>query len=87
MVRGGILMNIVSVTRNKDYGAWTVKFVHEGVEQIVVVKIQDKKLVFDCATELPAFMLDLIRNNLALRGEVSRGFLNESYCKVPEANW
>jgi len=80
-------MNIMSVKRNAGYGSWTIVFMHDGKEYVVVVKLVDKHLVYEDPTGIPSFALDLIRNNLSLRGEIQRGFLNESYCRVTEANW
>lgn len=81
-------MNILQIIRGKNFATWIVRFVHDGQEFTVEVKIENNKLVYaGDAANVPAFALDLIRTNLALRGDISRGFLNESVCRVPQANW
>lgn len=82
-------MNILQIIRTADYAMWLVKFNHDNKEYTVKIKIENNKLVYADGTgsDAPSFALDLIRTNLALRGEISRGFLNESICRVAQANW
>ena len=80
-------MNIQSFTRNKDYASWTVVFTHDGKEYTVVVRVNNDMLENVSTTDIPEFALDLIRDELADSNEISKGFLNESYCEIEEANW
>lgn len=80
-------MNIKSMTRNKDYASWTIVFEHDGKEYTVVVRINNEMLENVSATDIPEFALDLIRDELADSNEISKGFLDESYCEITPTVW
>ena len=83
-------MKIISITRNKDYASWTVNYVHEGIEHTVVVNLNSKTSLLESLDNtqlIPPFASDLIRTELAQRGEILRGFLGEAQCLVRPERW
>ncbi len=83
-------MEIKSITRNKDYASWTVKYVHEGIEHTVVVNLNSKTSLLESLDNtkiVPPFATDLIRDELADRGEITKGFFDEAVCEIRPENW
>lgn len=83
-------MKIKSITRNKDYASWTVVYVHEGIEHIVVVNLNASTSLLeslDNTKMVPPFATDLIRDELADRGEITKSFFDEAVCEVRPEDW
>ena len=83
-------MKIKSITRNKDYASWTVVYVHEGIEHTVVVNLNASTSLLeslDNTKMVPPFATDLIRDELADRGEITKSFFDEAVCDVRPENW
>ena len=83
-------MKIKSITRNKDYASWTVVYVHEGIEHTVVVNLNASTSLLeslDNTKMVPPFATDLIRDELADRGEITKSFFDEAVCEVRPENW
>ena len=83
-------MEIKSITRNKDYASWTVVYVHEGIEHTVSVNLNSKTSLLeslDNAKIAPSFAADLIRDELADRGEIAKLFFGEAVCEIKPENW
>lgn len=83
-------MEIKSITRNKDYASWTVVYIHEGIEHTVVVSLNSKTSLLESLDNtkiVPPFATDLIRDELADRGEITKSFFEESVCEVRPENW
>ena len=83
-------MEIKSITRNKDYASWTVVYIHEGIEHIVVVSLNSKTSLLESLDNtkiVPPFAADLIRDELADRGEITKSFFEESVCEVSPESW
>ena len=83
-------MKIKSITRNKDYASWTVVYVHEEIEHTVVVNLNASTSLLeslDNTKMVPPFATDLIRDELADRGEITKSFFDEAVCEVRPENW
>lgn len=83
-------MRINSITRNKDYASWTVVYVHEGIEHTVVVNLNSKTSLLESLDNtkiIPPFAADLIRDELADRGEITKSFFDEAVCDVRPEDW
>lgn len=83
-------MKIKSITRNKDYASWTVVYVHEEVEHTVVVNLNASTSLLeslDNTKMVPPFATDMIRDELADRGEITKSFFGEAVCEVRPENW
>lgn len=83
-------MKIKSITRNKDYASWTVVYVHEEVEHTVVVNLNASTSLLeslDNTKMIPPFATDMIRDELADRGEITKSFFDEAVCDVRPENW
>ena len=83
-------MKIKSITRNKDYASWTVVYVHEEVEHTVVVNLNASTSLLeslDNTKMIPPFATDMIRDELADRGEITKSFFDEAVCEVRPENW
>ena len=83
-------MKIKSITRNKDYASWTVVYVHEEVEHTVVVNLNASTSLLeslDNTKMVPPFATDMIRDELADRGEITKSFFDEAVCEVRPENW
>lgn len=83
-------MKIKSITRNKDYASWTVVYVHEEIEHTVVVNLNASTSLLeslDNTKMVPPFATDLIRDELADRGEITKSFFDEAVCDVRPENW
>lgn len=83
-------MRINSITRNKDYASWTVVYVHEGIEHTVVVNLNSKTSLLESLDNtkiVPPFAADLIRDELADRGEITKSFFDEAVCDVRPEDW
>ena len=83
-------MKIKSITRNKDYASWTVVYIHEGIEHTVNVNLNSKTSLLeslDNAKTAPSFATDLIRDELADRGEITKSFFDEAVCEIKPENW
>lgn len=83
-------MKINSITRNKDYASWTVVYVHEGIEHTVVVNLNSNTSLLESVDNskiVPPFAADLIRDELADRGEITKSFFDEAVCDVRPENW
>ncbi len=83
-------MKIKSITRNKDYASWTVVYVHEEIEHTVVVNLNSSTSLLesvDNSKVVPPFAVDLIRDELADRGEITKSFFDEAVCDVRPENW
>lgn len=83
-------MKIKSITRNKDYASWTVVYVHEGIEHTVVVNLNSKTSLLESLDNtkiVPPFATDLIRDELADRGEITKSFFDEAVCDVRPEDW
>ena len=83
-------MKINSITRNTDYASWTVNYIHEGIEHTVVVKLNSNTSLLESLDNtkiIPPFAADLIRDELADRGELAKSFCDEVICEVKPENW
>ena len=83
-------MRINSITRNKDYASWTVVYVHEGIEHTVVVNLNSKTSLLESLDNtkiVPPFATDIIRDELADRGEITKSFFDEAVCDVRPEDW
>ena len=83
-------MKIKSITRNKDYASWTVVYVHEEIEHTVVVNLNASTSLLeslDNTKMVPPFATDMIRDELADRGEITKSFFDEAVCDVRPENW
>lgn len=83
-------MKIKSITRNTDYASWTVVYVHEEVEHTVIINLNSKTSLLesiDNTNLVPPFAKDLIRDELARKGEILRSFCDESICLVKPERW
>ena len=83
-------MKINSITRNTDYASWTVTYIHEGIEHTVIVKLNSNTSLLESLDNtkiVPPFATDLIRDELADRGEITKGFFDEATCEVRPENW
>ena len=83
-------MKIKSITRNKDYASWTVVYVHEEIEHTVVVNLNASTSLLESLDNtkiVPPFATDLIRDELADRGEITKSFFDEAVCDVRPEDW
>jgi hypothetical protein len=83
-------MEIKSITRNKEYASWTVTYIHEGIEHTVVVNLNSKTSLLESLDNtkiVPPFAADLIRDELADKCEITKGFFDEAFCEVRPEDW
>lgn len=83
-------MKIKSITRNKEYASWTVVYIHEDVERTIVVSLNSNTSLLESLDNrviVPAFALDLIRDELADRGEITKSFFDEATCEIRPECW
>ena len=83
-------MKIKSITRNKEYASWTVVYIHEDVERTIVVSLNSNTSLLESLDNrviVPAFALDLIRDELADLGEITKSFFDEATCEIRPECW